>query len=94
MCIDTCRIERKVSKLLRKIAAKLQARKQTVARIFVIGIAGALFIAGTITAMAPRVWGLLNAHTQVPPSLSSFSGLAQRSSVFDVAGKQIRFVST
>ncbi|MEY3439534.1 MAG: hypothetical protein RLZZ62_231 [Actinomycetota bacterium] len=39
--------------------------------------------------MAPRVWGLLNAHTQVPPSLTNFSGLAQRSTVFDSTGKQI-----
>ena len=88
-CFDTCRISDTVSKLLREIAAKLQARTQTIARIFVVVLAGSLFISGTITAMAPRMWGLLNAHTQVPPSLSNFSGLAQRSSVFDVAGKQI-----
>ncbi|MFM8852346.1 MAG: transglycosylase domain-containing protein, partial [Acidimicrobiaceae bacterium] len=78
-----------MSKLLREIAAKLQTRRQTVARILVISVAGSLFIAGTTTAMAPRVWGLLNAHTQVPPSLTNFSGLAQRSTVFDSTGKQI-----
>ena len=89
MRVSTCRISAKVSKLLRETAAKLQARRQTFARIFVISIAGSLFIAGTITAMAPRMWGLLNAHTQVPPSLTNFSGLAQRSSVFDATGKQI-----
>jgi len=52
-------------------------------------LAGSLFIAATITAIAPRVWGVLNAHTQVPPSLTNFSGLAQRSTVFDATGKQI-----
>ena len=89
MRVSTCRISAKVSKLLRETAAKLQARRQTFARIFVISIAGSLFIAGTVTAIAPRMWGLLNAHTQVPPSLTNFSGLAQRSSVFDATGKQI-----
>ncbi|MFM8452068.1 MAG: hypothetical protein ACKOAQ_04305, partial [Acidimicrobiaceae bacterium] len=78
-----------MSKLLREIAAKLQTRRQTVARILVVSVAGSLFIAGTITAMAPRVWGLPNAHTQVPPSLTHFSGLAQRRTVFDSTGKQI-----
>lgn len=52
-------------------------------------MAGSLFIAATVTAIAPRVWGVLNAHTQVPPSLTNFSGLAQRSTVFDATGKQI-----
>ena len=52
-------------------------------------IAGAMFIAATITAMAPRVWGILNSHTQVPPVLTGFSGLAERSYVFDETGKQI-----
>ena len=89
MRVSTCRISAKVGKLLRETAAKLQARRQTFARIFVVVVAGSLFISGTIIAMAPRMWGLLNAHTQVPPSLSTFSGLAQRSSVFDATGKQI-----
>lgn len=85
----TCRIIGKVSKLLRELLDKFGARRQTFARIFVVCIAGGLFIAATVTAMAPRMWGMLNAHTQVPPSLSSFSGLAQRSTVFDASGKQI-----
>ncbi len=74
---------------LREFIAQLQARRQTITRIVVVSLAGSLFISGTIMAMAPRVWGLLNAHTQVPPSLSNFSGLAQRSTVFDAQGKQI-----
>ncbi len=83
------RIESNVNNLLRDFIAQSQARRQTIARIFVIVVAGSLFISGTISAMAPRVWGLLNAHTQVPPSLTDFSGLAQRSTVFDTRGKQI-----
>lgn len=67
----------------------LFVRRQTLARIGVVVLAGSLFVAGTVTTMAPRVWGILNAHSQVPPSLTNFSGLAQRSSVFDIAGKQI-----
>ncbi|MEN9648280.1 MAG: hypothetical protein RLZ17_316 [Actinomycetota bacterium] len=54
-------------------------------------IAGAMFIAATVTAMAPRVWGILNSHTEVPPVLTGFSGLAERSYVFDETG--IRFVA-
>ncbi len=78
-----------MSNFLSDLVAKLLAKKLAFTRILVICIAGALFIAGTITAMAPRVWGVLNAHTEVPPSLTNFSGLAQRSTVFDAAGKQI-----
>ena len=83
------RIEIDVNNFLRDFVAQLQERRQTIARIFVVALAGSLFIAGTIMAMAPRVWGMLNAHTQVPPSLTNFSGLAQRSTVFDAKGKQI-----
>ncbi|MDA3017170.1 MAG: transglycosylase domain-containing protein [Actinomycetota bacterium] len=78
-----------MNNFLRDFVAQLQERRQTIARIFVVALAGSLFIAGTIMAMAPRVWGMLNAHTQVPPSLTNFSGLAQRSTVFDAKGKQI-----
>ena len=78
-----------MNNFLRDFIAQLQARRQTIARIFVVVVAGSLFISGTIVGIAPRVWGILNAHTQVPPSLTNFSGLAQRSTVFDAQGKQI-----
>jgi len=78
-----------VSKFFRDFVAKLLARRETLARIGVVVLAGSIFVAATITAMAPRVWGVLNAHNQVPPSLTGFSGLAQRSSVYDFAGNQI-----
>lgn len=67
----------------------LKAQWQLLARISVVVLAGSLFVAATITSIAPRVWGALNSHTQVPPSLTNFSGLAERSSVFDVSGVQI-----
>ena len=78
-----------MSDFFRAITNNLRAQWQTFARIGVVALAGSLFIAATITAIAPRVWGVLNAHTQVPPSLTNFSGLAQRSTVFDATGKQI-----
>ena len=39
--------------------------------------------------MAPQVWGVLNAHSQIPVQLPGFAGLSQRSVLFDVAGEQI-----
>ena len=42
--------------------------------------------------MAPQVWGMLNAHEETPISLyevGGFTGLAERSVVYDVKGRQI-----
>ena len=52
-------------------------------------LAGALAITAIITAMAPQAWGILNAHSETPVSLSQFSGLAQRSILLDVNGQQV-----
>lgn len=60
-----------------------------IVRLVAVMLAGAMFIAATVTAMAPRLWGILNAHTEIPPTLNGFSGLAERSYVFDETGKQI-----
>ena len=60
-----------------------------ITRMTAVAIAGAMFIAATVTAMSPRLWGRLNAHTQIPPELTGFSGLAQRSYVFDETGMQV-----
>ena len=60
-----------------------------ITRMTAVAIAGAMFIAATVTAMSPRLWGILNAHTQIPPELTGFSGLAQRSYVFDETGMQV-----
>ena len=58
-------------------------------RLAIVIVAGALAIVSLITLMAPRAWGALNAHRQVPVGLYQFSGLAQRSTVYDVNGLQI-----
>ena len=52
-------------------------------------LAGALFITACIAGMAPRVWAVLNAHDEVPVVLPTFSGLAERTLVFDSKGVQI-----
>ncbi|MCX6536713.1 MAG: transglycosylase domain-containing protein [Actinobacteria bacterium] len=75
-----------MKKILRAISTP---RGLFVTRLAAVMIAGAMFIAATVTAMAPRVWGILNSHSQVPPVLTGFSGLAERSYVFDETGKQI-----
>ena len=42
-----------------------------------------------VTTMAPPAWGILNSHREIPVNLSQFSGLAQRSVVYDITGQQI-----
>ena len=75
-----------VKKILRAINTP---RGLFITRLGAVTLAGAMFIAATVTAMAPRLWGILNAHTQIPPELTGFSGLAQRSYVFDETGMQV-----
>lgn len=75
-----------VKKILRAINTP---RGLFVTRFMAVVVAGALFLAATVSAMAPRLWGILNAHSEVPPVLTGFSGLAQRSYVFDETGKQV-----
>ncbi len=54
----------------------------------VIG-AGALLVASTVVAIAPRVWRIANAHEEIPVELPDFAALAQRSYVYDAAGREI-----
>ena len=58
-------------------------------RLAVVVLAGALFVTAVGVAIAPRVWGLVNAHDETPVSLPSFTGIAQRSTLFDRNGRQI-----
>ncbi|NBP50106.1 MAG: hypothetical protein EBU70_02765 [Actinobacteria bacterium] len=58
-------------------------------RLAVMVLAGALVCSSLVVAMAPAAWGALNAHSQVPVRLGQFSGLAQRSVIYDVNGEQI-----
>ena len=52
----------------------------------------ALFTSATIVAVAPLAWRAVNAHDQTPIELfdvAGFTGLAERSVVYDVKGRQI-----
>ena len=62
---------------------------RTIQRLLIVMLAGALSITALVTGMAPQVWGILNAHSQIPVQLPGFAGLSQRSVLFDVAGEQI-----
>ncbi len=54
----------------------------------VIG-AGALLVSATVVAVGPRLWRIANAHEEEPVELPDFADLAQRSSVFDLSGREI-----
>ena len=61
-------------------------------RLVVTVLLSALLVAALVVGMAPRVWGLLNAHDETAISLydvGGFTGLAERSVVYDVKGRQI-----
>ena len=58
-------------------------------RLVVVVLAGSLFVAAVGIAIAPRVWGLVNAHDETPVELPTFTGIAQRSILFDQKGRQI-----
>jgi penicillin-binding protein 1A len=61
-------------------------------RLVVAVLLSALLLSALVVGMAPRVWGMLNAHDETPISLyevGGFTGLAERSVVFDVQGRQI-----
>lgn len=52
-------------------------------------LAGALFFTGVTVAIAPRIWGSVNAHEQVPSKLPGFEPLARRSYVYGAGGAEI-----
>jgi len=52
-------------------------------------LAGAFFVAAIGVAIAPRMWGIANAHQEKPVDLPTFTGIAQRSILYDVKGRQI-----
>ena len=54
----------------------------------VIG-AGALLLTATTIAIAPRLWRIANAHSEIPVELPDFADLAARSYVYDVLGNEI-----
>jgi membrane peptidoglycan carboxypeptidase len=48
-----------------------------------------MMITGVIVGASPHVWRALQAHDQTPVQLPLFSGLAQRSQIFDLANRQL-----
>ena len=64
-------------------------RFQWAAKLGLAIVAGALLIASMTVAMAPRVWALMNAHSESPVELPPFAGIAQRSYLYDIDGVQI-----
>jgi penicillin-binding protein 1A len=58
-------------------------------RLGLVIISGALLIAASMVAIAPRVWRIANAHEELPVELPDFATLAQRSYVYDVSGREI-----
>ncbi|NDF69376.1 MAG: hypothetical protein EB143_07695, partial [Actinobacteria bacterium] len=61
-------------------------------RLVVAVLLSALLVSALVVGMAPQVWGMLNAHEETPISLyevGGFTGLAERSVVYDVKGRQI-----
>ena len=61
-------------------------------RLVLAVVLSAQLITALVVGMAPRVWGMLNAHSETPVSLyevGGFTGLAERSVVFDAFGRQI-----
>jgi penicillin-binding protein 1A len=64
-------------------------RLSWVFRLALVIAAGALLLAATMVAIAPRIWRVANAHVEVPVELPDFGDLAQRSYVYDVLGNEI-----
>ncbi|NDF69235.1 MAG: LLM class flavin-dependent oxidoreductase, partial [Actinobacteria bacterium] len=61
-------------------------------RLVVAVLLSALLVSALVVGMAPRVWGMLNAHDETAISLyevGGFTGLAERSVVYDAKGRQI-----
>lgn len=65
-----------------------------VIRLALVILAGALLVTALVGAIAPQVWGALNAHSQSPVALPDFSGLNQRSVVYGVNGEQVGVFQT
>lgn len=65
------------------------ARLASLARFVLVVAAGALLLTATLVAIAPRLWRVANAHTEVAIEVPEFRPLAQRTYVYDAAGNEI-----
>ena len=57
-------------------------------RFVVAVLASAMLMSGAIVGMAPQAWRILNAHEEVPVELGGFGGLATRSQILGLNGRQ------
>ena len=91
MCSGTVEIVPNTKDFFRKFATKdrLVHFGASVGKISVVLMAGALLVSALVVAMAPRVWGIATAHNEKPVTLPAFTGIAQRSYLYDVNGAQI-----
>ena len=58
-------------------------------RLCLVVTAGALLITAVVVGVGPRLWGIANAHEEVPVSLPPVETIAERSYVYDAAGNEI-----
>ena len=58
-------------------------------RLLLVVASGALLIVAIVVAVAPRLWSMANAHSEVPVVLPEFEPLAQRTYVYDADGNEI-----
>ncbi|MSV60852.1 MAG: hypothetical protein F2901_05720, partial [Actinobacteria bacterium] len=91
MCSGTVEIVPNAKDFFRKFATKdrLVHFGASVGKISVVLMAGALLVSALVVAMAPRLWSIANAHSEKPVTLPAFTGIAQRSYLYDVNGAQI-----
>lgn len=55
-------------------------------RLVAVVVAGALLLTAVVTAVAPRLWHIANAHAELPVDLPGFEPLSQRTYVYDITG--------
>ena len=91
MCSGTVEIVPNAKEFFRKFATKdrLSHVGGTLGKMSIVLMAGALLVSALVVAMAPRVWGIATAHNEKPVALPAFTGIAQRSYLYDVNGAQI-----
>jgi len=67
----------------------VRPRLDWLVRLVATVMAGALLITASVVGIAPQLWGLANAHEIVPVDLPPFEGLATRTQILDIAGRQV-----
>ena len=58
-------------------------------RFALVVAAGALLVSAVVTAVAPRLWQIANAHDEAPVALPELEPIAERTYVYDNAGNEI-----